>query len=175
MMSNHSSSVDGMGTGLHRSGGEIVLLHGLCLATGIKLCTEYISRHVRQMTNCGLDVRRSHFQKKKCPSHYFQSSRGASVSNPVSTRGVGRAIAQAVSRRHPTAAARVRAHVRSCGICGQCGTGAGFLRVLRFPLPILIPPTAPHSSSIVRGWYNRSVSGRRTKWTQSHPTQKKTN
>jgi hypothetical protein len=24
---------------------------------------------------------------------------------------------------------------------------AGFLRVLRFPLPILIPPTAPHSSS----------------------------
>jgi hypothetical protein len=32
----------------------------------------------------------------------------------------------------------------SCGICGgQSGTGAGFLRVLRFPLPILIPPTAP--------------------------------
>jgi hypothetical protein len=45
----------------------------------------------------------------------------------------------------------------------------GFLRVLRFPLPI-IPPTAPHSASIIRGWYNRPVSGRRTKWTQSHPT-----
>jgi hypothetical protein len=56
----------------------------------------------------------------------------------------GRAIAQAVSRWLHTAAARVRSQVRSCGICGgQCGTGAGFLRVLRFPLPILIPLTAP--------------------------------
>jgi hypothetical protein len=43
-------------------------------------------------------------------------------------------------------AARVRFQVRSCGICDrQSGTGAGFLRVIRFPLPILIPPTALHS------------------------------
>jgi hypothetical protein len=43
----------------------------------------------------------------------------------------GRAIAQAVSRRFPTAASRVRAQVRLCGICGgQSGTGARFLRVL---------------------------------------------
>jgi hypothetical protein len=48
----------------------------------------------------------------------------------------GRAAAQAVSGRLPTAAARVQARVRSCGICGgQSGTGEGFLRVLRFPLP----------------------------------------
>jgi hypothetical protein len=47
----------------------------------------------------------------------------------------GRAIAQAVSRRLSTAAARVRAQLRSCEICGaQSGTGAGFLRVLRVPL-----------------------------------------
>jgi hypothetical protein len=86
----------------------------------------------------------------------------------------GRVIAQAVSRRFPTAATRVRAQVRSCGIWGgQSGTGAGFLRVLRLPLPILIPPTAPHSSSsIIRGWYNRPVSDRRTKWSQSHLTQR---
>jgi hypothetical protein len=71
----------------------------------------------------------------------------------------GRAIAQAVSRWLSSAAARVRARVWSCGICGgQSGTGAGCLRVLRFPLPIFIPPIAPHSpSSIIRGWYNRSV------------------
>jgi hypothetical protein len=58
--------------------------------------------------------------------------------------GLGRDIAQAVSRLLPTAAARVRAQVRSCVICGgQSGTRAGFLRVLWFPLPILILSTAP--------------------------------
>jgi hypothetical protein len=56
----------------------------------------------------------------------------------------GRAIAQAVSRRLPIVVARVRAQVSSCGICGrQRVTGAGVLRVLRFPLTILIPSTAP--------------------------------
>jgi hypothetical protein len=34
-----------------------------------------------------------------------------------------------------------------CGfVVDKSGVGAGFLRVLRFPLPILILPTAPHSS-----------------------------
>jgi hypothetical protein len=56
------------------------------------------------------------------------------------------------------------------GICGgQNGTGAGFLRVFQFLLPILIPPNASYSS-IIRGWYNRPISGRRTKQSQSHPS-----
>jgi hypothetical protein len=72
---------------------------------------------------------------------------------------LGRAIAQAVSRWLPTWAARVRARVRSREICGgQSGKGAGFSQVLRFPLPIFIPLTAPHSSSsIIWGWYNRPI------------------
>jgi hypothetical protein len=47
----------------------------------------------------------------------------------------------------------IRARVWSSGICGgQNGAGAGFLRVLRFPLPIFIPPIAPQSpSSIIWG------------------------
>jgi hypothetical protein len=50
-----------------------------------------------------------------------------------------RAVAQAVSRWLPTSPARVRVRA-ACGMCGgQSGTGAGFLRVLRFPLSI-IPP-----------------------------------
>jgi hypothetical protein len=39
----------------------------------------------------------------------------------------GRAMAQAVSRRPPTAEARFRSRVSPCGICGgQSGTGTGF-------------------------------------------------
>jgi hypothetical protein len=58
--------------------------------------------------------------------------------------GYGRAVAQAVSRWLPTAAARGRVRA-ACGVYGeQSGTGAGFLRVLRFPLPI-IPPISPSS------------------------------
>jgi hypothetical protein len=58
-----------------------------------------------------------------------------------------------VSRQLPTEATGVRTRGKSCGICGgQGGTGAGFLRVHRFPLP-LISPTAPHSSlAIIRDW-----------------------
>jgi hypothetical protein len=38
----------------------------------------------------------------------------------------------------------------TCGICaGQSGTEVGFLRVLRIPLPILIPPTASHIFIII--------------------------
>jgi hypothetical protein len=58
----------------------------------------------------------------------------------------GRAITQAVSRWLPTTAAEVRSRVWSSGTCdGQSGTGAGFLQVLRFPLPIFIPPNCPSS------------------------------
>jgi hypothetical protein len=60
---------------------------------------------------------------------------------------VGRAIAEVVSSWLPTAAARVQSRVWSSGICGgQSGVGAGFLRVLRFPLPV-IPPNSPSSQS----------------------------
>jgi hypothetical protein len=77
----------------------------------------------------------------------------------------GRALAWAVSCQFPTVAAQLRAQVRSCGICGgQSGTVAGFLRVLRFPLPIVIPPITSHtSSSIIRGWDNRPKSTLRAK------------
>jgi hypothetical protein len=42
----------------------------------------------------------------------------------------------------------------------QSGAGVGFLRVLRFPLPIVIAPNASQSpSSIIWGWYNRPEVG----------------
>jgi hypothetical protein len=47
---------------------------------------------------------------------------------------------------------------------GQISSG-----LLQFPLSILIPPNVVYSS-IIRGWYNRPISGSSTKWTQSHPT-----
>jgi hypothetical protein len=52
----------------------------------------------------------------------------------------GRVAAQAGSRRLPTAAARVRAQVTLYGICGgQISMEAGFLRALRFLLPVTQP------------------------------------
>jgi hypothetical protein len=81
----------------------------------------------------------------------------------------GHAITEAGSCRISTAAAGIISKVKLCGICGgQSGTGAYLLRVFRFFLPILIPPSAPYSS-IIRRWYNWPISGRRAKWTQSHP------
>jgi hypothetical protein len=71
----------------------------------------------------------------------------------------GRAIAEAVSRWVPTAAARVLARVWSSGICGgQSGAGAGFLRVLRFPLPIFISPNSPSSQSPRTGTISQLVA-----------------
>jgi hypothetical protein len=75
---------------------------------------------------------------------------GASIQSVMNQYGValthntrGRAVAQAVSLWLPTAAARARVRT-ACGVYGgQSGTGLGFLLVLRFPLPIIIPPISP--------------------------------
>jgi hypothetical protein len=77
---------------------------------------------------------------------------------------IGRAIAQASHRGDPGS------------IPGQVTWDmwwtkwhwGSILRVLLLSLPILIPPTTPLSSSIIRGCYNRPNSGRHTNWTQSH-------
>jgi hypothetical protein len=73
------------------------------------------------------------------------------------TQNKGQAIAQAVSCRLPTAAALVKWDLR-----WTKSAGAGFLRVLRFPLPIFIPPNSPSSkspgaSTIAQKWPTRLV------------------
>jgi hypothetical protein len=92
----------------------------------------------------------------------------------IKLRPLGRVMDQAVSRWLPTAAARVQTRVYSYGICGgQSGAGAGFLRVLRVPLPIFIPQISPQSPSpIIWGWYNRPVKWPHTK--SPNPLIKKT-
>jgi hypothetical protein len=91
-------------------------------------CTENRTQHAALKKQ----VRGNRWQNKLLSDQYLQ----VICSQP------GWATAQVVSRRLPTAEARDRAHVRLCG--GQSVAGAGFLRVLRSPLPILIPPTVPH-------------------------------
>jgi hypothetical protein len=51
----------------------------------------------------------------------------------------------------------------SCEICGgKSGTGAGFLRVLLFPLPILIPQTISH---IITTIYHPGLVKQAKQWT----------
>jgi hypothetical protein len=97
----------------------------------------------------GGNLPRRHFVHHKIPHDVIGTV-------PVAKR---RAITQAFSRWFPTAEACVRARVRSCGfVVDKVALGQVFLRVLWFPLPIFIKPTAPQSpSSIIWGWYNRPV------------------
>lgn len=52
----------------------------------------------------------------------------------------------------------VQIQSRPGGICGQSGTGAGYLWVHWFPLTVLIPPTYSHSF-ITQDWHKRPNSG----------------
>jgi hypothetical protein len=66
----------------------------------------------------------------------------------ISEKDIGHAVAQAVCRRLPNAPVRSRAQVKTYGICGatlSSGTGAGFLRVLQFPLPLMNSTNIVHS------------------------------
>jgi hypothetical protein len=73
-------------------------------------------------------------------------------------RGTDRAIAQAVSRWFPSAAARVRAHVRTCGIYGgQIGAGGCFLLGdFGFPCQSSFHQLL-HNHHVFWDWYNRPV------------------
>jgi hypothetical protein len=67
-----------------------------------------------------------------------------------SVRRLGSAMVQTVSRRLPTAAARVPSQVKSCEICGgQRGSGACFHRVLSF--------TAILDTDSVVKWENKEL------------------
>jgi hypothetical protein len=57
---------------------------------------------------------------------------------------MGRAMAQAVSRRSLTAGVRVRSRISPCGMCGgQSGTGTSFSQVLQF-FPVNFVPLVLH-------------------------------
>jgi hypothetical protein len=85
------------------------------------------------------------------------------------------AIAQAISRRLPTAAARVRSQVTSVGfVVDKVALGQVFSEHFGFLCKFSFHRLLQNHCHIVWGWYNRPNSGRPTKWTQSHPTSKKT-
>jgi hypothetical protein len=110
------------------------------------------------ITSCGVSRTNHPLLRKAGATTLLEVYRRARLEQ-IRHNTLGRAIAQAVSRLLPTAATRVQTRVYSCGICGgQSGAGAGFLRVLPFPLPIFIPTISLQSPSpIIRGWYNRPV------------------
>jgi hypothetical protein len=63
----------------------------------------------------------------------------------------GRAIAQAVSRWLPRRPGFKPGSSHVGFVVGQSGAEAGFLRVLRFSLPIFIPSISPQSSPLSLG------------------------
>jgi hypothetical protein len=74
----------------------------------------------------------------------------------------------AVNCRLPTTAVWVQSQFRSCGVCGGLScTGVGFLQVLQFPQPILIPLSTQYSS-MIGGWCGGPISGLCIKWTLSY-------
>jgi hypothetical protein len=93
----------------------------------------------------------------------------------------GRAVVQAVSRRLPTTAARVRTQVSSWWIYGeQSGTGAGFPRILRLPCQFsfhrLFHTQHPSSGSGTIGQLVTAVpSGLTISLTPPHKTTKELN
>jgi hypothetical protein len=98
-------------------------------------CHNTIIQETRML--CALTMRFSIFVYTRVNTKYQNTKLHESIQ--------GRAIAQAVSRRLPTTAVRARSQVMSCGNCGgQSGSVAGFLRVHRPPLLIIVAPTAPH-------------------------------
>jgi hypothetical protein len=66
------------------------------------------------------------------------------VSISGARENTGRAVAQAVRHWLPTMAAQVRVRAAH-GVYGGQSTGAGFLRVLQFPLPIIIITQGLHN------------------------------
>jgi hypothetical protein len=124
-------------------------------------CTLYIAHiqlphkgHVHAIAHNLKSAANSHSESRKTQTFFQDDNRSEKVSWAPLEYSLGRDTAQAVSGQLPIMAAWVRTRVRSCEIYGEeGGIGAGFLRVLRFPLPI-IPLTALHSSSfIIWGWY----------------------
>jgi hypothetical protein len=81
-------------------------------------------------------------------SNHLNSGLRIVYSSQIDITWLGHAIAQADTCWLPTAVAWVCAQLWSSGIChGQSSTEAGFHRVLRFPLPVFIPPNTPSSQT----------------------------
>jgi hypothetical protein len=116
------------------------------------------SRAILQIRSCS--VLRSWRKKRHVSSKRMLTFKGAhGVTSQKTERTFCRVIAQAVCRRLPTEATRVRALVWPSEICGgRSGAGAGSVRVLLFPLPIFIPLNSPSSQSPGAGTIGQLVA-----------------
>jgi hypothetical protein len=77
--------------------------------------------------------------------------------------GDGRAVGQAFSRSLPTATTWVRGRVKSCGlVVDRAALAAGFLQLLRFPLPL----THSTNCSTIIAIYHPGLVQQASKWPQ---------
>jgi hypothetical protein len=103
-----------------------------CLKVLNSKCTTYYSDSIHQeQVHCVDSLQTVAQCLKKLPFH------------------VTRELIYQCSHRYHFLSSAKRLRRWPCGICrGQSGARTDFLRVLRFPLPIFVPPIAPQSPSI---------------------------
>jgi hypothetical protein len=134
-----------------------------------------ISRRLGVKSLCSIEVPGQHSGiKKNTPTPPYTPLARLEKNKLISIPHIGRAVAQAVSRWLPTAAARVRVRADMWGLWWTKRHWGRFS-------PITSASPANHHSAnfsiiiITRGWHNRPISGRNAEWTQLDSTPHYTN
>jgi hypothetical protein len=122
----------------------------------LRSCNFHSPHCIPNQNSLFITKRRADHTTAQCKSFKCLRVKNVSVSVSVS-------VSTAVSRRLATAATQGRYLVISYAICAQSGIVRGFLRILQFPLSILIPVSPPYAAIV---WADKPTNSLSIKCTQ---------